>query len=87
MDVIEQTDARKEKIGPDAAWELFREYETIRVGKGKKYVEFAPVEENKEALLKAALGRTGNLRAPTLRMGDKLMVGFNVDMYDQFFNE
>ncbi len=87
MDVTEQTDARKEPIGSDAAWEMFREYETIRVGKGKKYVEFEPVEENREALLKAALGRTGNLKAPAIKMGDKLMVGFNVDMYDQFFNE
>ncbi len=87
MDVVEQADARKEKIGADAAWEMFGEYETIRVGKGKKYVEFAPVEKNKEALLKAALGRTGNLRAPTLKMGDRLIVGFNVDMYDRFLKE
>lgn len=85
--MAEQSDARKEKIGADAAWEMFREYKTIRVGKGKKYVEFSPTEENREAILKAALGRTGNLRAPTLKMGDKLMVGFNDDMYDRFFNE
>ncbi len=75
----------KEKIGADAAWEMFREYKTIRVGKGKKYVEFEPLDENRESLLKAALGRTGNLRAPTLKMDDLLVVGFNEDMYNAVF--
>ncbi len=32
-------------------------------------------------LLTAMLGPTGNLRAPTLRAGDTLLVGFNPDVY------
>lgn len=32
-------------------------------------------------LLKAMLGPTGNLRAPTLRIGRTLLVGFNEDAY------
>ncbi len=35
-----------------------------------------------EEVLKLILGPTGNLRAPTLRSGNKLIVGFNEEMYD-----
>ena len=40
----------------------------------------APTEEE---LLKVVLGPTGNLRAPTLVVGKKLIVGFNEEMYDE----
>jgi arsenate reductase-like glutaredoxin family protein len=36
-------------------------------------------------LLKAMLGPTGNLRAPTLRVGNTLLIGFNEDMYQAVF--
>lgn len=36
----------------------------------------------RSALLAAILGPTGNLRAPTLRRGAVLLVGFNEDAYD-----
>lgn len=32
-------------------------------------------------LLAAMLGPTGNLRAPTVRVGTTLLVGFDADMY------
>lgn len=54
------------------------------IGKGKKYQEFQPVAPNKDAVIKAATGRTGNLRAPALAIGDKLVIGFNADMYEKF---
>ena len=44
-------------------------------------MEFAPDEENREEILKAAMGRSGNLRAPTIRIGDRLLIGYNDDMY------
>jgi arsenate reductase-like glutaredoxin family protein len=31
------------------------------------------------------LGATGNLRAPTIRAGKKLLVGFNEDVYREVF--
>jgi hypothetical protein len=34
-----------------------------------------------EALAKVLLGPTGNLRAPTLRVGKTLIVGFDAEMY------
>jgi arsenate reductase-like glutaredoxin family protein len=36
-------------------------------------------------LLKAMLGPTGNLRAPTLRVGKTLLIGFNEQMYQGVF--
>ncbi len=84
MSVIKTVNARKEKIGEDAAWQMFQKYPTLIIGRGKKYTEFKPDEKNREAIMKAALGRTGNLRAPALNVGEKLIIGFNQDMYAKF---
>ncbi len=40
----------------------------------------APADEE---LLKLMLGRSGTLRAPTLRRGKTLLVGFNAEAYQQ----
>ena len=57
---------------------------TVHIGKGKKVFSYAPDNKNKEEILKASLGRTGNLRAPTLKKGDQLFVGFNDSIYSNF---
>ncbi len=80
----ETVNARNVKIDSDAAWQILKKRPTLIIGRGKKYAEFEPDEKNREAILKAALGRTGNLRAPALDMGDKLIIGFNQDMYAKF---
>ncbi len=49
-------DARKEKFDNDQAWELIQEFETVLIGKGKKVLEFSPNEDNREEILKAAMG-------------------------------
>jgi hypothetical protein len=55
----------------------------IVVARGKKVVIFdmqhSPPDE--ETLLAHLLGPTGNLRAPTLRKGKTLLVGFSEDAY------
>jgi len=56
------------------------------VAKGKKTRIYEPSEQNREDLLKDVLGRTGNLRAPTLRIRDDFYIGFNVGMYDELVN-
>lgn len=57
------------------------------VGKGKKVVHLNLKKEpaSDEEILKLMLGPTGNLRAPTLRTGKKLIVGFNQEMYEGLF--
>lgn len=80
----EVTDARKEKIEGDNAWNLLGSAKEIVIGRGKKFTVFHPATDDKEAILKQALGRTGNLRAPTLKIGDRLIVGFCDEMYSQY---
>ena len=41
----------------------------------------AGVDEHLAELEKVALGPTGNLRAPTLRVGKTWFVGFNEEVY------
>jgi len=57
----------------------------VVTARGKKIVEWQPSDENKEALLKAAMGPSGNLRAPTLRLQDKMIVGFHEEFYTATF--
>lgn len=40
---------------------------------------------SEDELLKVMLGPTGNLRAPTLRIGKTVLVGFNQEMYENVF--
>ncbi|MCB9908950.1 MAG: hypothetical protein H6829_01635 [Planctomycetes bacterium] len=59
----------------------------VIVAKGKKVVRFdlakdAPEPAELEAVL---LGPTGNLRAPTMRMGKTLLVGFQEALYGEVF--
>ena len=66
---------------------LASEVDEIYAAKGSKVVHLdlktdKPSQDEVVALL---LGPTGNLRAPTIRHGRKLIVGFNEDTYRRFF--
>ncbi len=56
---------------------------SVHVGRGKKTVIYTPSTESKEEILKVSLGRTGNLRAPAVRVGVTLYVGYNETMYGE----
>src|SRR5438067_627254 len=77
------SDAGKERRGPEEALALAREAETVLVAKGKKVVTFDMKRDppDDETLLAHVLGPTGNLRAPTLRTGETLLVGFSEEAY------
>ena len=55
----------------------------LYVAKGKKVtkVDLKKDKPTDEELKKLMLGPTGNLRAPTLRKGKTLIIGFNDEMY------
>jgi len=55
------------------------------VAKGKKLTEFSVAASISKDAVAAMLGPTGNLRAPTLRVGKTLLVGFNEDVYNGVF--
>lgn len=75
-------DARKNPIEEDAAWKLLAGGETIFIAGGRKTKQFPPSSDNKEEILKGALGRSGTLRAPTLQIGKTFYLGFSIAMYD-----
>jgi len=59
----------------------------IYAAKGKKvvYLDLRKVKPDQATLEKLLLGPTGNLRAPTLRKGKILIVGFDESMYHKVF--
>jgi len=66
---------------------LVKQVNQVYVAKGKKLVHMnLKKEQPDEALLKKLLlGPTGNLRAPTLRKGKTLVVGFDAETYEKVF--
>jgi len=83
--VVEEEDAKKTRYDVDAVWELMKRHEKVIIAKAKSWIDLAPVEENKQVLLKEAMGRSGNLRAPSVVVGKHLVVGFNEAMYREIF--
>jgi hypothetical protein len=79
----EVVDARKNRIDEQAAWELLKTAGSV--AKGKKVQNFTTGSEEKEALLQQAMGPSGNLRAPTYRIKDQFVIGFNADLYEDTF--
>ena len=82
-----ETNAKKETYQKQQALELVEAASHLFVARGKKVVELnlkkdAPTETE---VLKLILGPTGNLRAPTLKCGKQLIVGFNDEMYEGIF--
>ena len=69
------------KLGRDDARALASEARTVIVSKGRKVTEFEVSGKPSDEVVDAMLGPTGNLRAPTLRVGSTLLVGFNEEVY------
>ena len=80
------TDANKAKKGRAEALELAKSASVVHVARGKKIVTFDMKKNapDDETLLGHLLGPTGNLRAPTIKKGKTLYVGFNEDVYRGF---
>ncbi len=83
----QEVSANNTKLGAEDALRLSREVSKIVVAKGKKIVTFDMKKDppGDDALLAALLGPTGNLRAPTIRKGMTLLVGFDEEMYRKVF--
>ena len=77
MDAKKQTQTEKEALA------LARDVDEIYAAKGKQVVHLdLRREKPDDATLKTLLlGPTGNLRAPTLRRGRTLLVGFDEATY------
>lgn len=76
-------DARKTTLKEKEALALVKEVDEIYASKGKQVVhlDLKKAAPDKAALLGLLLGPTGNLRAPSLRKGRTLLVGFDETAY------
>jgi hypothetical protein len=76
-------DAKKATIRGDAALGALKDVDELYVMKGTKVVHLDLKKEKpaRAELLGLLLGPTGNLRAPTLRKGRTLLVGFDATTY------
>lgn len=84
MKISETIDAGKQKFDADATWSMLKNAGRVSIAKGKKYETFSPAKDGKEIILKKAMGPSGNLRAPTLRVGNDYIIGFNPDLYAEW---
>ena len=57
----------------------------IRTGKGKKRQEWNPAADDKAEILKDVIGPSGYLRAPSWKIGNEFVVGFNPELYAEVF--
>ena len=79
IEAKEIVSASKKLSRSDAA-ALVKSAKKVIVAKGKKVQTFSGGKASKE-VVDALLGPTGNLRAPTVRVGNTLLVGFDESSY------
>jgi len=84
IDVKEKVPASKKLQAADAK-EMLKAASKLIVAKGKKVTEFKGSDAKGKEAVAAMLGPTGNMRAPTLRVGKTLLVGFNDEAYSGIF--
>jgi arsenate reductase-like glutaredoxin family protein len=83
--VAETVDAGKKRFSEAEALTLLTGIDTLIATKGKKVETFDLKHDRPDdaTLLARIMGPTGNLRAPTARIGRTLVVGFNPEVYGQ----
>jgi arsenate reductase-like glutaredoxin family protein len=74
--------AGKDPIEGEAVLDLLDGVRELYVAKGRNVLRFDMTKErpSDEELLDLMLGRSGKLRAPTLRAGEKLVVGYTAEL-------
>lgn len=83
--VVETRDARKVRFDRPTAIALARKAKVVIASRGNTVVRFdmrkSPPDD--DTLAKSIVGPTGNLKAPTLRLRDRLIVGFCAAAYEE----
>lgn len=78
-----ELNAKKSTFGEKEAFALLRDVDELYSAKGKAvtHLDLKRDKPDPETIRKLLLGPTGNLRAPTLRRGRTLVVGFDEATY------
>jgi arsenate reductase-like glutaredoxin family protein len=76
-------DAKKHTVSAARALALVREVDEIVATRGKQviHLDLRKEKPDTETLKRLLIGPSGNLRAPTLRIGRTLLVGFDEETY------
>jgi len=82
---IKESVPASRKLQAADAKDLLKGAAKLIVAKGKKTTEFAVSGGISEEAVAAMLGPTGNLRAPTAKVGKTVLVGFNDEAYSGTF--
>ncbi len=83
----EVVDARKSPIAAADVNAVLDGVKQVSVARGKSVHQASATEVAGDPdLMKKLIGPSGNLRAPAIVVGARLLVGFNSEMYDNFFN-
>lgn len=84
-----QVDAKKQPIKGEQTLSVFAGVDELYAAKGKRvvHVDLKNGKLDRAALLGLLLGPTGNLRAPTVRKGRTLLVGFDEATYRTVFGQ
>lgn len=83
--VREEVNAKKTPMPQAKALDVLAGVDEIYASKGKHviHVDLRKARPSRAELLALLLGPTGNLRAPTLRAGTTLLVGFDEATYSK----
>lgn len=85
MKADEQVDARKATIPGEEIASVLRGVKLLYATKGKKVIrlDLSSVKPDEATLQSLLVGPSGNLRAPALRVGSTLLIGFDAEMYSE----
>lgn len=82
---IKETIPASRKLQAADSKELLSSASKLIALKGKKISEFRGGKDATDEAIASMLGPTGNMRAPTIRTGKMLIVGFNEDVFSKTF--
>lgn len=82
---IKETIPASRKLQAADSKELLSAASKLITLKGKKINEFKGGQDATDEAIAAMLGPTGNMRAPTMKIGKTLIVGFNEEVFIEKF--
>jgi hypothetical protein len=82
IEAVETVPASR-KLGRDDAVKLVKSAARVVAAKGKRVEEFKPGGKASQQVVGALLGPTGNLRAPCIRAGKTILVGFDESTFEE----
>lgn len=89
IQVAAQDDARKKPLVESDALSLVGQVDELYVTRGTKviHIDLKTNRPDDEELLGLLIGPSGKLRAPTLKIGRTMLVGFEQAMYEKVFGQ